>query len=219
MGLVFGILVVSFVLWLFRSASGLAVVLHVTPLVSSVDADHDGINDYSDIVQSARAQIGVVTSYDTAYYSGGFPPADLGACADVVWRALLAVGYDFKTMIDEDIVKNFQKYPSESLQDANINFRRVKNIQAFFQQHAEILTTQVVPGDVENLQQWQGGDLVTFEQIPGGLWHIAIVSDKRRSDGVPLLIHNFGYGVQENDYLLNWPAKISGHYRWKLKNL
>jgi hypothetical protein len=74
----------------------------------------------------------------------------------------------------------------------------------------------VIPNNKENLSKWQGGDIVTYEQIPGGLWHIAIVSNKRRNDGVPYLIHNYGQGVQESDHLTKWPTDISGHFRWSL---
>ena len=41
------------------------------------------------LVEAARAQIGVVTSYGTGYYAGGYPPEDSGACADVVVRSFL----------------------------------------------------------------------------------------------------------------------------------
>lgn len=187
--------------------------LQVPSIKSSNDQDHDGVDDFSDLVASARAQIGVVTKYDTSYYSEAFPPADRGACADVLWRAFNEVGYDFKKMIDQDIARRPNAYPENPIQDSNINFRRVQNIRIFLSAHAQKLTTEVIPGNVENLEQWQGGDIVTFEQIPGGLWHVAIISDTRKDDGVPLLIHNYGSGVKESDYLINWPTKISGHYR------
>ncbi len=202
-------------LLILGGCSAVVKPLELARLNSSIDNDGDKVNDYIDIVENARAQIGVVTKYDTNYYSSAFPPADSGACADVIWRALLESGYDFKKMIDEDIVANSEIYPAKG--DSNIDFRRVRNIQVFLEKNTESLTTEVIPGDYENMYQWQGGDIVTFEQIPGGLWHVAIVSDERRKDGVPLIIHNYGYGVKEDDYLLNWPTKINGHYRWMLK--
>lgn len=189
--------------------------IDVPTLQSPNDQDGDGIDDYTDIVESARAQIGVIKGYDVSYYSGGYPPENTGACTDVLWRALEGAGYDLKTMIDEDMQNNGHLYPKEH--DPNINFRRTQNVEVFLERHIESLTTEVIPGDAENLSQWQGGDIVTFAQIPGGLWHTAIVSDKRRRDGVPLLIHNHGRGVLENDFLLDWPAQITGHFRWDLK--
>jgi len=44
--------------------------------------------------------------------------------------------------------------------------------------------------------------------------HIAIVSDKRRPDGVPYIIHNSGPTPRESDDLLDWPSPITGHYRF-----
>jgi len=188
--------------------------LKALQIVSKKDQDGDGVDDYTDILGSARAQIGVVTEYDTSYYQEGYPPENKGACSDVLWRALEDSGYDFKAMLDEDIQKNKSDYPQEPVLDSNINFRRVQNIRIFLDKNVESLTTEVIPNDFENLKEWQAGDIVTFDQIPGGLWHVAIVSDKRRRDGVPYLVHNHGYGVQENDYLIDWPAEISGHFRW-----
>lgn len=183
--------------------------------VSLQDRDNDKINDFADILQSARSQIGVVTEYDTSYYTNAFPPPDRGACADVIWRALQGSGYDFKTLIDHDIKKFPQDYKEDPVPDPNINFRRVENIRTFLEKYARKLTTKAVPFDQENLKEWQAGDIITYAQIPGGLWHIAIISDQRRPDGVPLLIHNYGRGVREDDYLLRWPTKITGHYRWE----
>lgn len=177
------------------------------------DEDGDGVDDYADLLQSAREQIGIVTEYDTSYYQDGFPPEHKGACSDVLWRAMKGVGYDFKKMLDDDMERNSANYPQDPIQDKNINFRRVQNIRLFLNKYAEVLTTEIEPNDFENLKKWQAGDIVTFDQIPGGLWHVAIVSDKRRKDGVPYLVHNHGYGVQENDYLLDWPAEIRGHFR------
>ena len=167
------------------------------------------------IVIGARSQIGVVTKYDTSYYSTAYPPADTGVCADVIWRAFQETGYDFKKMLDEDIRKNSSAYPQNSLTDENINFRRVQNIRTYLERHAQSLTTEVKPGDKTNLSEWQGGDIVTFAQIKGGLWHIAIISNKRQVDGIPLLIHNYGRGVKEDNFLTNWPTKITGHFRMK----
>ncbi len=183
-------------------------------LKSTKDQDKDGIDDFSDLVKSARAQIGVVTSYDTKYYAAAFPPADRGSCADVIWRALKSSGYDFKALIDKDMRNSPQAYKKTPAPDRNINFRRVENIRIFLQRKAQSLTTRIIPGDLKNLKEWQAGDIVTYAQMPGGLWHVAIISDRRRADGVPLLIHNYGLGVREDDYILRWPAAITGHFRW-----
>lgn len=190
--------------------------LKIDQIKSNHDQDQDGLEDYQDILSAARSQIGIVTKYDTSYYAGAFPPADKGACADVIWRALQVAGFDFKKNLDQDMQKHPQDYPSNPKPDKNINFRRVQNIRIYLNKYAQKLITEVIPNDQNNLKQWQGGDIVTYAQIPGGLWHIAIVSSNRRSDGVPLLIHNYGRGVREDDYLLKWPTKITGHFRFNL---
>lgn len=164
--------------------------------------------DINPIVISARKQIGVVTKYDTSYYSGGYPPSDRGACIDVIATALLDNGYDLKSKIDQDFIDYPDRYDGES--DPNINYRRVKNVKIFFDNYTKKLTTDI---NKNTLNEWLPGDIVTYDQIPGGLWHIAIISNRKNRSGVPLLIHNHGFGTTENDLLTNWPAKISGHYR------
>lgn len=122
-------------------------------------------------------------------------------------------GYDLKSKIDEDMAMHPERYSDSS--DPNINFRRVRNVKIFLDHHAESLTTCIEKNCFAK-SDWQPGDIVTFDQIPGSLWHIAIVSNKTvESDGieVPLLIHNYGKGVVEDNRLLNWPAPITGHYR------
>jgi len=165
------------------------------------------------LVESARDQIGVVTKYSNEYWAADKIPENGGACADVVWRTMKGVNFDLQKAIEEDIVKNINDYPQSPPMDANINFRRVKIVRVYLEKHAQKLPIEIVPYDLESLQRWQGGDIVTFAQLPNGLEHIAVVSDKRRIDGVPLIIHNYGKGVLEDDYLLAWPSAITGHYR------
>lgn len=187
--------------------------LTVPSIPLGIDANHNTIDDTQDLVTAARAQIGVVTKYDTAYVSGGYPPDDSGVCADVLWRAFQSLDRDLKTEVSKDIANSPRTYPNVNKPDGNIDFRRVETLRNFFKKHARSLTLEVIPGDAENLTQWQGGDIVTYAQMQGGLWHIAIISDKRRPDGVPFLIHNYGRGVVEDDKLTSWPSKITGHFR------
>jgi len=166
------------------------------------------------LVLASRKQMGVVTQYDTSYFADGKIPENSGVCADVVWRALKEMNYDLRAKLDEDVRKNPADYANVNKPDSAIDFRRVKNLKVFFDKYTERITTEVIPGNIENLSTWQAGDLVTFDPLPTNhLTHIAIISDKRRSDGLPLLIHNYGLGTVETDYLTNWPTKITGHYR------
>ncbi len=174
------------------------------------DRDGDGINDLDDIVEGARKDAENKPRYRSRYYSGGYPPENEGVCTDVIWRALLNAGYNLKEMMDEDIRKNPQDYPGVSVPDPNIDFRRVKNQLAFFKKYAESLTLELVPGDPENLKQWQGGDIVTFDNPE----HIGILSTKRNKYGVPYLIHNAGPYTREADDLMDWYDGITGHFRF-----
>lgn len=184
------------------------------PLGPSIEIPDTSSALGKEIVNEARKQIGVVTEYNTSYFDNAEVPENSGVCADVIWRALAGVGYNLREELDKDIKKYPQNYPNVSRRDSAIDFRRVKNLNVFFDKYAENLTKEVIPGDVKNLSLWQAGDLVTFSPLPSsGLTHIAIISDKRRKDGVPLMIHNYGHGTLEDDFLLNWPTKITGHYR------
>jgi hypothetical protein len=52
------------------------------------------------------------------------------------------------------------------------------------------------------------GDIVTWN-LPGGLTHIGIVSDKKAATGTPLVLHNIGSGTQEEDILFAYQAKFA----------
>jgi uncharacterized protein YijF (DUF1287 family) len=114
-------------------------------------------------------------------------------------------------MVDRDISEGPSAYgAADAHPDPNIDFRRKTNLDVFFKRHALSLTTQVLPGNVTNLVEWQPGDIVIF----GNGNHIGIISDRRRSDGVPLLIHHVTPLATEGDYLLRYPSPITGHYRF-----
>lgn len=188
------------------------VYLEVPTVECPVDKDGDGISDMMDIVEGARDEAARRPHYRDGYYAGGYPPEDEGVCTDVIWRAFRDAGYDLKGMLDDDIRRNIALYPRVAgNQDPNIDFRRVQNLIVFFARHGQELTLEVIPGDVENLSLWQPGDIVTYAEP---YEHIAIISDRRRPDGVPYILHNGGPVATEQDRLLNWPSHISGHYRF-----
>ncbi len=159
------------------------------------------------IVNQARQQIGRVIAYDAWYYAHWYPPPDRGACTDVIVRTLEELWYPFKEKFDADIVSHQTVYGVTDI-DPNIDFRRVRLVKIFLERHTQSLST-----DTTDFTHRQAGDIVTYDQIPWRLWHIAIVSSRKTRDGRPLLIHNHGFGTTENDLLTKWPAKISGHYR------
>lgn len=189
--------------------------LEVPRMTIAHDEDGDGVQDMEDILEGARKDAENQPSYRSAYYKGGYPPEDEGVCTDVIWRAFKNAGYMLKDLVDADIRANVSKYPRVGGDpDPNIDFRRVPNLISFFKRHSQVLTTEVIPGNIENLTQWQGGDIVVFGAPCD---HIAIVSDRRNKDGVPFIVHNAGPYTMEADDLLRWHEGISPivyHFRY-----
>lgn len=187
---------------------------------SIYDKDNDGKEDQTDILESARERTQHEVNYIDTYYSEneGKPPDDEGVCTDLFWRGLDGAGYDFQELLYQDMIINPEDYPLGiwGVPEPNryIDFRRVPNIEAYLNKFAQSLTTKVEPCNYENLNEWQGGDIVIFmlDGI-GPSDHIAFVSDKRDRSGLPYLIHNYGFGTVEQPGLMNF-GEIVGHYRW-----
>lgn len=180
---------------------------HIKRVLSDIDYDQDGIDDYTDILLGAREYVSSKPIYKSAYYQGGYPPINEGVCTDVIWYALKKAGYSLKDMIDEDIKNNILDYPRVNGKiDSNIDFRRVANLKVFFKKYTLSLTN-----DLDNLSSWQPGDIVIFEH------HIGIISDKRNKNGYPYLIHQSTRPLKEEDAISKY--KIIGHYRFKLNNV
>lgn len=156
------------------------------------------------LAAAARAQVGVTTIYDPAYrtlkYPGGDLPKERGVCADVIVRAFREIGVDLQVAVHEDMTAHFADYPKMwglRKPDKNIDHRRVPNLMRYFSRKGKSLP---VDGTYEP------GDVVAW-RLPGGLYHIGIVSTDRG-----LVVHNIGAGAQLEDVLHAFP--IIGHYRW-----
>jgi len=156
------------------------------------------------LVAAARQQIAIPTIYDPTYreipYPGGDVPWYFGVCTDVVVRAYRALGIDLQQLVHTAKVGSG---------DRNIDHRRVTVLGRFFSRYGKSLPITTDP------KNYLPGDIVTY-YVPDGTFsktHIAIVSDRQNWVGVPLVIHNRGYGVQEEDWL--FADKITGHYRYQ----
>lgn len=163
------------------------------------------------LVQAAREQIGVTLRYDPAYqrlaYPGGDVPIERGVCTDVVVRAYRQFGVDLQVEVHQDMRAHFPRYPRDwGLQrpDRNIDHRRVPNLETFFARHGE----DIAPAGVD----FEPGDLVTW-RLPNGAPHIGIVSDRLGASGDPLVIHNIGWGTQEEDVLRSYRMIKQQRYR------
>ena len=175
----------------------------IETIKSGTDYNKNGTDDYTDILLGARKDAEKHPTYNGNYYDGGYPPDDIGVCTDVVWRAFKNAGYCLRDMVNRDIINRREAYPQIEVRDNNIDFRRVSNLQTFFEEYAQKLTT-----DTNEIAQWQLGDIVIFN---GGK-HIGIVSDKRNSKGQPYIIHNGGQPNREEDYFKR--AEVYAHYRF-----
>ena len=156
------------------------------------------------LVEAARAQTATFALYTPAYvkipYPNGDVPASTGVCTDVIVRAYRALGIDLQSAIHKTGVGSG---------DTNIDHRRVEVQRKFFSLKGKSLPV------TKNAADYKPGDIVTFH-LPNGWFsktHVAIVSNKNSANGTPLIIHNRGLGVQEEDWL--FAEKITGHYEYR----
>ena len=168
----------------------------------------------TDLVIAARAQVGVTTHYDPAYRKMAYPNGDVdrdrGVCSDVVVRALrVARHFDLQRAVHEDVEAHWKDYPREwrwlsFSPDSNIDHRRVPNLMSYFARQGWSVAISRSGSD------YLAGDIVAW-RLHGEVLHIGVVSDRRRDDSVPLVIHNIGQGTKEEDVLFQF--QIIGHYR------
>jgi uncharacterized protein YijF (DUF1287 family) len=155
------------------------------------------------LVWAARWQTWIPVLYDPSYrqlpYPNGDVPWYIGVCTDVIVRAYRWFGIDLQAAVQRSGV---------GTGDPNIDHRRVEVLRRFFARVGQSLPVTDNPGD------YKPGDIVSY-YVPSGrhsTTHIAIVSDRKATGGTPLVIHNRGFGVQEENQL--FAEKITGHYRY-----
>src|SRR5262245_57227574 len=161
------------------------------------------------VVAATRQQIGVTKEYDPGYtalkYPGGDVALHTGVCSDVIVRSLRLVGIDLQKEVHEDMRKNFKAYPPRwglKVTDKNIDHRRVPNLMRYFERHHVAMHEKL-----KMRETYRPGDIVAWD-LGGGVLHIGIVSDKFSGE-TPLIIHNIGSGVKEEDLLLKY--QVLGH--------
>lgn len=198
------------------SVIGLSVAIYAyfqnrepEPVIVEVEEEPIILSKLDRLILGARKDALAMPAYVNAYYAGGYPPENEGTCTDLVWRAFMEADIVLKDLVDEDIKTNRERYKHITYRDPNIDFRRVQNLAIFFENNAEVLTT-----DVYDTQAWQAGDIVVF----GNYEHIGIVSDIRNANDIPYLIHNNDQPVREEDRLEygSYTMGIKAHYRYTL---
>jgi uncharacterized protein YijF (DUF1287 family) len=151
----------------------------------------------------ARRQTSHFVFYNPAYVKIAYPMGDVpryfGVCTDVVVRAYRALGIDLQVQVHKS---------GAGSGDTNIDHRRVEVLRRFFASRGTSLPITSNPAD------YQPGDIVTYYMPDGWLskTHIAIVAAEKTAAGVPLVVHNRGWGVQAEDWL--FAEQITGHFRY-----
>lgn len=159
------------------------------------------------LLAAAEAQVGVTMAYDPAYTRLSYPGGDVsrakGVCTDVIIRAYRdAFGVDLQALVHVDMAAHFAAYPRRwglPDTDANIDHRRVLNLQVFFKRFG--ITAPLT----QNAADYQTGDLVT-SLLPGNLPHIMLVR------AAPQVVHNIGGGARIEERLFEFP--LTGHFRY-----
>jgi uncharacterized protein YijF (DUF1287 family) len=165
------------------------------------------------VIDGATEQVGKTTSYDPSYqkidYPNGDVPIETGVCSDVIVRAFRKAGIDLQKDVHEDMKQNFAAYPTKwglNGTDANIDHRRVPNLQTYLTRKGKSLATD---GGSETFLP---GDIVTWD-LGFGTEHIGMVVNVwYKPSQRYLIVHNIGAGTRMEDALFSW--KITGHYRY-----
>lgn len=166
------------------------------------------------MLESAVEQTSLTKNYDPAYvvlkYPNGDVPIETGVCTDVVIRAMRKAGVDLQKEVHEDMTANFSVYPNRwnlSKPDANIDHRRVPNLQTFFTRKGKSLPI------TENSDDYNPGDIIAWNLDGKSMTHVGIVSNIwNEKTKRYLIIHNIGNGASLEDHIFDW--KIIGHYRY-----
>ncbi len=177
------------------------VKLQLVSLAPEITADPEVFGVH--LAKAARQQTNDFVIYNDKYRRISYPMGDVpplyGVCTDVVIRAYRAVGIDLQELIHTTKVGSG---------DTNIDHRRVDTMRKFFSLYGESLPPTAFAED------YKPGDIVSYyrPQNRHSRTHIAVVSDMIGASGRPMIIHNRGWGPQEEDAL--FVDEITGHYRF-----
>lgn len=129
------------------------------------------------LVKAAQERTTHKVKYDGTYRAIAYPMGDVplsqGVCTDLVVRVYRAQGVDLQQLAHADMHASFSKYPNIwglYSTDANIDHRRVPNLQTFFKRNGKELKVS------QDADDYAVGNLVTW-MLPGKLPHIGIVSN------------------------------------------
>jgi uncharacterized protein YijF (DUF1287 family) len=154
------------------------------------------------------------------YKETGYPSENIWISTDVIAMVLKDSGYDLMELINKDMVDHKEDYPLDIKNRKDpikyIDFRDVFFQEQFFKRNALELEKKFIPGNKENMIQWQPGDIVYFQFDPENPYQDlgGFISSRNNDKGVPLVImisKEFGR-VVEIDKLQEYI--IVGHFRY-----
>ncbi len=154
------------------------------------------------ILAELQRQTKAVKIYDPAYVSAGHPVPQKGVCTDVILRAYAAVGFSLRRAVNTDIAKNRRRYPYAK-PDPAIDPRRCRVLITWFKRHSQ-------PVKMEKLRP---GDVVFWDVKGNGIaTHIAMVGNRKSSDGLPTVFHHSPGGpVMETQWMRQ--SRLMGCFR------
>lgn len=164
------------------------------------DRDGDGLPDPLDLDLGAIKTTLNAAAYNQDYFVLAYPGGDvdrsLGACTDVIVRALRNAGIDLQVELHEDIARHPRRYPMVGKRNRNIDHRRVRTLLPWFRAHWIAL---------DDAAPLQPGDVVFMDTIEArkGPDHIGILGDRSSEEGRLLVANNWtdGYRTSFMDLL------------------
>ncbi|MGA0845843.1 MAG: DUF1287 domain-containing protein [Luteolibacter sp.] len=151
--------------------------------------------------------------FDNSYYQISYPEGDIapdrGNAADVVVRCFRAMGIDLQRELHEDMKHHFRLYPQlwEAITpDANIDHRRVPNLERFFERHGESLAPSYETANFRH------GDIVVWS-LANAEKHIGIIvpgPGARASE--PWVVHHLNGRIEWADALFDYT--VVSHFRY-----
>lgn len=174
------------------------------------DRDGDGIPNPLDIDLGAIKTTLDAALYDQSYvtlaYPGGDVPREIGACTDVIVRALRNAGVDLQVEVHEDIARAPRRYPMVERRNPDIDHRRVRTILPWFRAHWTTLDPTAA---------LRAGDVVFMETIADrkGPDHIGVIGHGRGDDGELLVANSWTDGFRTSFMSLLGRVEVTDRFR------
>ena len=202
-------------------------LIDIKKLAGAHDENKNGSIDTIDILEGAKKQLAlksknifIENSGESNYYKDGDPPEEWALNTDIVARSFKEAGFDLRILINTDIKSNMAEYPLKAIwnqnsADIDIDYRRIQNMEVFFERNAVSLNIRIDPSNEDILNTWVPGDVVLFDMDEDEYTdNIGIISDSTARNGTPKVIYNYidpGYTTEAN--ILSSKI-ITGHYRY-----